>query len=781
MKKGYFLIYIVYCLGIGASNAQYTLLHSFNGYGGSFPVADLTNSGNKFYGMTTQGGVNNYGCIFSIDTNGSGYKDMFDFNNSNGSYPKGSLILSGNKLCGVCSGGGRNGDGVAFSIDTNGYGYKDLFDFNASIGSTPQGSLILYGNKLYGMTTSGGVYNNGVVFKIDTNGIGYKDLFDFDSTNGKLPQGSLTHLNNKLYGMTLQGGANGNGVIFSIDTNGNGYKDMFDFNGIDGANPCGSLILLQNKLYGMTLKGGIYGSGVVFLIDTNGTRYKILHGFNVTNGSNPYGSLIFSNGLLYGMTSVGGNGCASCGVLGVIFSIDTNGARYNDLLTFNSANGENPEGSLVILGNSLYGMTQNGGVNDAGVVFSYNTARRTIVDSIVRIKNINCFGDSSGSVCVIATRGTPPYRYVWSPGGATRDTVSGLKVGTYTVVVSDTYNNTTTDSVVITQSSQLKINTYSNLSNCKTNNGSASTIVSGGLSPYAYKWYPVGGTGSTANGLSAGYYTCIVTDSLGCNKNAIVNIKDSGTLSTSIISYSRQLKCFGDSYGNAIASVSGGTKPYTYLWSPSGGSDTVAQNLNGGTYTFSCTDSKGCTSDTIIHIYQPGKIKTITYGHCGTYAAGPGGPYYSLGSAKAKVSGGVPPYSYQWNPSCSTNDTIGPSFCTLGCGGLFCCTITDANGCVDSSCGYFGYDAIEPIAATSKEIKVYPSPSKGLFTIQSNSILLNSAVEIYNMFGEKIYSSKLHPTTTQIDLSTNADGIYLYRVLTENGDLISSGKMVIQK
>jgi hypothetical protein len=49
------------------------------------------------------------------------------------------------------------------------------------------------------------------------------------------------------------------------------------------------------------------------------------------------------------------------------------------------------------------------------------------------------------------------------------------------------------------------------------------------------------------------------------------------------------------------------------------------------------------------------------------------------------------------------------------------------------------------------------------------------------MFGEKIYSSKLHPTTTQIDLSTNADGIYLYRVLTENGDLISSGKMVIQK
>jgi hypothetical protein len=77
--------------------------------------------------------------------------------------------------------------------------------------------------------------------------------------------------------------------------------------------------------------------------------------------------------------------------------------------------------------------------------------------------------------------------------------------------------------------------------------------------------------------------------------------------------------------------------------------------------------------------------------------------------------------------------------------------------------------------------KIFPNPSNSIFTMQSNKVEINSIVEIYNMLGEKIYTAKLNPTLTQIDLSNNADGIYLYRVLTENGDLISAGKMVIQK
>ncbi|HTA82558.1 MAG TPA: T9SS type A sorting domain-containing protein [Bacteroidia bacterium] len=78
-------------------------------------------------------------------------------------------------------------------------------------------------------------------------------------------------------------------------------------------------------------------------------------------------------------------------------------------------------------------------------------------------------------------------------------------------------------------------------------------------------------------------------------------------------------------------------------------------------------------------------------------------------------------------------------------------------------------------------VNIYPNPSKGITTIQLSGVNCQSSIEIYNMLGEKIYTSKLNPTNTQINLSNNPNGIYLYRLLTETGGLISTGKIVIQK
>jgi sugar lactone lactonase YvrE len=89
--------------------------------------------------------------------------------------------------------------------------------------------------------------------------------------------------------------------------------------------------------------------------------------------------------------------------------------------------------------------------------------------------------------------------------------------------------------------------------------------------------------------------------------------------------------------------------------------------------------------------------------------------------------------------------------------------------------------ALNELTPERENVKIFPNPNNGLFIIQSNTITSNSMVEIYNMLGEKIYNAKLNPTITQIDLSNNADEIYLYRVLTETGDLVSEGKLVIQK
>jgi uncharacterized repeat protein (TIGR03803 family) len=125
---------------------------------------------------------------------------------------------------------------------------------------------------------------------------------------------------------------------------------------------------LGNKLYGMTASGGASGDGLIFSIDTNGADYTIVFSFNTADGATPYGSLLFAGNKLYGMTYYGGSGTE-----GVVFSIDTDGVNFTDLLNFNNVNGELPDGSLIFSGNSLYGMTGEGGANRVGLIFSIDT------------------------------------------------------------------------------------------------------------------------------------------------------------------------------------------------------------------------------------------------------------------------------------------------------------------------------------------------------------------------------------------------------------------------
>lgn len=366
MEKLLILI-IVFCLGIIKAKAQYYDLHNFNDTLGYIPNGAVTLSGSKLFGMTFYGGKNNDGIIFSIDTNGNGFKDLYDFKTITGSEPDGSLTLLGNKLFGMTLSGGAYAAGCIFSIDTNGIGYKDLFDFDGTNGSSPRGSLIYASGNLYGVTSGfPGGYGN--IFSIDTNGSDFKDLYDFLSPAA--PLGALTLLGNQLYGMASTGtGAFAYGNIFSIDTNGNGFKTVIYFagnHGIDGSKPEGSLIFIGSRLFGMTYYGGLHDSGCVFSLDTSGL-YKDLLDFNGANGSVPYGDLIFTGNRLYGKATRGGaNG------FGCIFSIDTDGSGYNDIYDFNYASGAYPDGGpLLHSGGDLYGMTQGGGIFGSGVIFKF--------------------------------------------------------------------------------------------------------------------------------------------------------------------------------------------------------------------------------------------------------------------------------------------------------------------------------------------------------------------------------------------------------------------------
>lgn len=407
MKKYYFLLLLVSFTWLGTIQAQYTDLHDFNESSGSTPEGSLTRSENKLYGMTNVGGVNGDGCVFSMDTNGGTYHDILDFNGTNGKYPSyGTLVCSQGVLYGMTYQGGLNNYGCIFSIDTNGNHYKDMHDFNSTAGKNPDGSLTLLGKTLFGMTSAGGASTNGCIFSIDTNGVGYKDIFDFGGTNGATPVGDLTpSLSGKvLYGTTSLGGANGDGCVFSVDTNGNNYKDIFDFNdqsNPEGANPPGALTLLGSRLFGMATNGGLLDYGIIFSIDTNGSREKDMFEFGTSNGELPQGSLTLSGTVLYGMTTNGAGANEGC-----IFSIDTSGSAYKVLLNFNSTNCSFPYGSLLLSGNMAYATATHGGTNSDGVVFSINY-KVAGIENIVTSENMHIYPNpSDGRFTIMSSMGS---------------------------------------------------------------------------------------------------------------------------------------------------------------------------------------------------------------------------------------------------------------------------------------------------------------------------------------------------------------------------------------
>src|SRR5690349_18799829 len=176
-----------------ALKAQDTKIHNFIAETGRIYDNNLVTDGTFLYGLKYDGGIKGNGNIFRINPDGTGFKLIHSFENADlGTNPTGSLLLSGTTLYGMTILGGIYNWGVVFKIETNGTGFQKLMDFNGSNGAIPYGSLIISGSTLFGISIQGGSVGYGVIFKIGTNGTRYQKLLDFSGTNGWTPFGSLT-------------------------------------------------------------------------------------------------------------------------------------------------------------------------------------------------------------------------------------------------------------------------------------------------------------------------------------------------------------------------------------------------------------------------------------------------------------------------------------------------------------------------------------------------------------------------------------------------------------
>ncbi len=291
---------------------------------------------------------------------------------------------------------------------------------------------------------------------------------------------------------------------------------------------------------------------------------------------------------------------------------------------------------------------------------------------------LDCFGDLNGFLFIDIELGLAPYTYNWQNqdnslnGSGTIDLqngddgIIGLPPGTYLITVADDWGEATTQALVVEPAELEAITATSGTSCFEFCDGGASVTASGGTPPYQYLW-PTGDASAAIVDICAGDYVVTVTDSRGCtlSLNATVNQPEELIVTTNLIN---AVSCFGESDGQASASINGTTQ--SYLWD-NGETTAIASNLAAGVHTVVVTDNTGCSATGSIQVNEPDDPVQLTLNTQQDVSCYGG----EDGTVAAIVTGGSEPYDYEWSHGATTavaNNLIA---------GPYSLTVVDANGC----------------------------------------------------------------------------------------------------
>lgn len=260
---------------LNKDGSGFSVLHQF-GFSteGASPQGVIEASDGVLYGTTSSGGLSGNGTIFRINKDGSGLVFLRSFAGgaADGRYPYASVTEAADGfLYGTTTSGGAANFGTVFKIAKDGTGYAVLHHFAgaATDGATPYAGVFEASDgRLYGTTTVGGAANFGTVFGLNTDGSGYTVLKSFfgGTTDAASPYYiGVTEKDGVLWGTTNEGGAFSGGTVYKINREGTGFEIVVNF-GMDmndGRVPAAGVIHASDGyLYGTTAYGA--GGGGVF-------------------------------------------------------------------------------------------------------------------------------------------------------------------------------------------------------------------------------------------------------------------------------------------------------------------------------------------------------------------------------------------------------------------------------------------------------------------------------------------------------------------------------------
>lgn len=250
-----------------------------------------------------------------------------------------------------------------------------------------------------------------------------------------------------------------------------------------------------------------------------------------------------------------------------------------------------------------------------------------------------------------ASGGTAPYTYSWTPATDLSSSTVANPIAfptittTYTLQVTDAAFSTATDNVTITVTPPPIANAGTDVTICA--GSSVALTASGGLT---YLWSPGGFTtpSITVSPATTTTYTVTVTGAGGCTASDDVTVIVNGFINVSASSTNESCTLCD---GSATLTATGGTPPYTYIWSTGAMGPTIT-GLCAGTYSVTVTDATGCSASSAATIMGSLGVAvvldTLINANCDNN---------SLGSIAVHTECGTPPYSYLWSTS-STDSVI---------------------------------------------------------------------------------------------------------------------------
>ncbi len=290
---------------------------------------------------------------------------------------------------------------------------------------------------------------------------------------------------------------------------------------------------------------------------------------------------------------------------------------------------------------------------------------------------ITCYGANNASITVDVSGGNAPYQIGWS-NLATGFFQDNLSAGDYIITITDASGCIKTLTVNIPEAPLFDVNPVVKHVSCKgANDGSIQLNFVGGIAPVTLVWSDGSTAGTTRNNLEPGVYTVTITDGKPCviTRTFIITEPDAMNVSATI---THALDCDNPTSGSIDLTVSGGTFPYSYVWSNGQTTEDIF-NIMSGTYSVTITDFNGCTINADYSITRPAPIilqinSDIDY-NCNTHTV--------MQTNIAQASGGVPPFEYVWS-SGTVSGQYG-QFMNTNQNGTVIVTATDSMGCNSSA------------------------------------------------------------------------------------------------